>query len=122
MELFACIVTAVSFILILFVGYIIEEKFGEIDNKIERIEKVLKFVYFYADYDFKQLGYKIVVSDDNKIIYRNKYKESFIVISIKDKKVFKVYDITCPSVQIEFTKQEALAVEKKLREIKRNEE
>lgn len=46
MELFVCIVTAVSFILILFVGYIIEEKFGEIDNKIERIEKVLKFVYF----------------------------------------------------------------------------
>lgn len=122
MDVFACIVVTVAFILLLFIGYIIEEKFDEIDNRIGRIENVLKFVYFYADYDFKKLDYKLVFSDDNKIIYRNKYKESFIVISIKDKKAFKVYDVTCPSVQIEFTKQEALAVEKKIREIRRNEE
>lgn len=77
---------------------------------------------FYADYDFKKLDYELVFSDNNKIVYKNKYKKSFIVISIKDKKAFKVYDITCPSVQIEFTKQEALVVEKKLRGIKRNEE
>ena len=117
MEIFACIVITIAFILFLFVEYTIENRLDEVHTKVETIEKVLKSVYGSSDYDFKKLGYEVVFSDNNKIVYRNKYKESFIVISIVDKKAIKVYDITCPSVQIEFTKQEKAVVKKKIEEL-----
>lgn len=122
MEIVACIVIVIAFILYLFVENILEDKFDEIDTRIERIEKLLKYVHVSADYEFKKLGYELVFSDDNKIVYRNKYKKSFILINIVDKKAIKIYDITCPSVQIEFTKQEKAVVKNKIEELKKDEE
>ena len=119
MEIFACIVITIAFILFLFVEYTIENRLDEVHTKVEEIEKVLKSVC--ADYDFKKLGYELVFSDDNKIVYRNKYKESFIVISIVYKKAIKVYDVTCPAMQIEFTTQEKAVVKKKIEELKKDE-